>query len=199
MRVTLARTSRLNCGYSCSSCRDTAVHVGASLFDGDAVAQARHRQDAGMPAAIVGQCCGPRAQWHIQIGGLKEFEVGRQHADDGVRLLIEIRAICPRTSCARRSAASRDRDSTRRRRLLQVDRRQPRNPRPTGRSRAKHRQERRGHLPCRAAAPPRRQPVSVICVVRTRPSIQTTDCDRASRCSFDTTRKSVWETMAALR
>ena len=62
MRVTRARTPRLNCGYSCSSWREIGLHVGARLFDGDAIAQPRDRQDAGMPAAIVGQRRRPRSQ-----------------------------------------------------------------------------------------------------------------------------------------
>ena len=45
-----------------------------------------------MPAAIVGQCRRPRAQRHVDVGRLKELESCRQHADERVRLLVELNA-----------------------------------------------------------------------------------------------------------
>ena len=50
------------------------VQLDARLLDRDAVVQPRDRKDARMPAAILGQRRRPRAERHVEIGGLEQLE-----------------------------------------------------------------------------------------------------------------------------
>ena len=98
-RVTRARTSRLNCGYSVSSCRDTVSISARAWSSGDPVVETRDRQNAGMPSAIVRQRRGPWPHRHVEVGRLKQLEPGWQDTDDRVRLLVELQ-LRPRKSGA---------------------------------------------------------------------------------------------------
>ena len=63
---------------------------GARLLWGDIGFEPRNRQNAGMPAPIVGQGAGPRLERQNRVRGLlQDFKIRRHYADDGVGLIVQ--------------------------------------------------------------------------------------------------------------
>ena len=79
-------------------CERDALQLGTRRLQRHVGSEARDRKDPRVPAAILGQCRHPRAEGHVEVGGLEQFEARRQHADDGVRLVVEQQALSQRAA-----------------------------------------------------------------------------------------------------
>ncbi len=79
-------------------CERDALQLGTRRLQRHVGTEARDRKDPRVPAAILRQGRRPRAEGHIEVGGLEQLEACRQHADDGVGLVVEQQALAQRAT-----------------------------------------------------------------------------------------------------